>query len=145
MAINTQKVVVGGLAAAVANAVLGFVVFGMLLGPRMNAELDAVMPGMSAKLQAGTGNIIIMIGSSLAIGWLLAWLYAAIRPRFGPGPKTATYAALVVWLCGFLFYADGYQMGLISGASYMIAAVAALVLNVIVANVAAWLYKEEGA
>ena len=40
------------------------------------------------------------------MGLLLVWLYAAIRPRFGPGPRTATYAALVVWVCGFIFHID---------------------------------------
>ena len=145
MAINTKKVLVGGLAAGVVNVALGFGVFAMMLAPRFNAELDAAMPGASAKMSAGTMNMVIAIVSPFIIGWLLAWLYAAIRPRFGPGPKTATYAALVVWLCGFLFYADGYQMGAMSGASYMIAAVSALVINIIVAQVAAFLYKEEGA
>ncbi|HSE60477.1 MAG TPA: hypothetical protein VLA99_17380 [Nitrospiraceae bacterium] len=28
------------------------------------------------------------------------WLYAAIRPRFGAGPKTALYAGLGVWVLG---------------------------------------------
>lgn len=145
MAINTQKVVVGGLAAGVVNAALGFVVFAMLLGPRFNAELDAVMPGASAKLMAGTLAMVINIGVPIVVGFLLAWLYAAIRPRFGPGPKTAVYAALVVWLCGFLFYSDGLLTGEVTGATYVIAAFAALVLNIIVANVAAFMYREEGA
>ena len=26
------------------------------------------------------------------------WLYAAIRPQFGPGPRTALLAGLVVWV-----------------------------------------------
>jgi hypothetical protein len=30
------------------------------------------------------------------------WIYVGIRPRFGPGPKTAIYAALAVWIVGFL-------------------------------------------
>jgi len=33
-----------------------------------------------------------------AAGVLIAFLYAAMRPRFGPGPKTALAAAFVEWL-----------------------------------------------
>ena len=40
MAINTGKVVVGGLAAGVVLNVVGIVGFGMILGPSMNAEMD---------------------------------------------------------------------------------------------------------
>ena len=144
MAINTQKVVVGGLAAGVVNAALGFVVFGMMLAPRFNAEMDAVMPGVSAKMNASSSAMVITIVTAFIVGWLLTWLYAAIRPRFGPGPKTAAYAALAVWVCGFLFHEDLYMMGSVTGTTYMMASVAALVMNLIVANVGAYLYKEEG-
>jgi len=30
------------------------------------------------------------------------WLYAAIRPRYGAGPKTALCAGLAVWVAGVL-------------------------------------------
>jgi hypothetical protein len=30
------------------------------------------------------------------------WLYAAIRPRYGAGPKTALCAGLAVWVAGGL-------------------------------------------
>ena len=32
-----------------------------------------------------------------------AWLYAAIRPRFGAGPKTAALAGAVVWFFAYLY------------------------------------------
>jgi hypothetical protein len=38
MAINTSKVVVGGLAAGVVANIIGFLGFGALLGPRFEAE-----------------------------------------------------------------------------------------------------------
>jgi hypothetical protein len=34
--------------------------------------------------------------AALIMNLILIWLYAAIRPRFGPGPRTAAIAALVV-------------------------------------------------
>jgi hypothetical protein len=35
-------------------------------------------------------------------GIVLIWIYAAIRPRFGPGVKTAICAGLAVWVVGVL-------------------------------------------
>jgi len=144
MAVNTGKVVAGGLAAGVVLNIVGFVGFGMLLGPRFNAEMDAVVPGLSAKMNSGA-NMGITIVTQFVIGLLLAWLYAAMRPRFGPGMKTAIYAALVVWLCGDLFYLDNLQSGMMSMTSYIYAACMMLVGLVAAAWVAGMMYKEEGA
>jgi len=117
MAINTSKVVVGGLVAGVVMNVFGFLVNGMLLGKRMEAEMLAVAPTLQGKGMGGgamTGRVL----TQFAVGLLLVWLYAAIRPRFGPGMKTATYAALVVWLCGFLFYLDWLYVDMMTPATY---------------------------
>ena len=35
-------------------------------------------------------------------GIVAVWIYAAIRPRFGAGPRTAIYAGLAVWVVGAL-------------------------------------------
>src|SRR6185436_17691206 len=109
MAINTSKVVVGGLVAGIVNNVLGFLVQGMLLGPRMMDEMLAAAPSLKGKGEdpmTMTGRIV----GGFAIGLLLVWLYAAMRPRFGPGPKTAILAAFAVWFCGFIFYMDWLYM-----------------------------------
>ena len=144
MAMNTGKVVVGGVAAGVVNNALGFALFGLMLAPRFNAEMDAVMPGMSAKMNT-TNAMVITIVFGFILGWLQTWLYAAMRPRFGPGPKTATYGALVVWACGFLFHIELWMMGTVSTATYMMATVAALVQCVGTSQAGAFVYKEEGA
>ena len=36
------------------------------------------------------------------VGILAIWLYAAIRPRYGAGSKTALYAGAAVWGLGYL-------------------------------------------
>jgi len=82
---------------------------------------------------------------SFIIGMLLVWLYAAIRPRFGPGPKTAVYAALVVWVCGFVFHIDLLLTGLATTTTYAMASVVALVQLLVSAWVGAMLYKEDAA
>ena len=143
MAINTSKVVVGGLAAGVVANIVGYVGFGLLLGPRMEAEMVAVAPVLQGRGMSGSALVMNVI-AQFVVGLLLVWVYAAIRPRFGPGMKTAVYAALVVWVCGFLFHLDWLFVGLMTSGTYMMAALTALVQLVASAAVGAMLYKEEG-
>ena len=142
MAINTSKVIVGGLAAGVVMNVIGGVVQGVLLGKRMMDEMVAAAPSLAGRGE-GTGVLVARIASQFAVGLLLVWLYAAMRPRFGPGMKTAAYAALVIWLCGFLFYLDWLFLGLMSATMYAIVSVVMLVTLMVAAWVGGTLYKED--
>ena len=144
MGINTSRVVAGGLVAGLIMNVSGFVVQGMLLGKRMEDEMVAVAPTLQGKgMDAGTmtGRVL----SQFAIGILLVWLYAAMRPRFGAGPKTAMLAAFVIWLCGFIFYLDWLYLGMMSAGLYAIVSVAMIITLAIAAWVGGMIYKEEGA
>ena len=145
MAINTSKVVVGGIAAAVVNIVLGFVIFGMWLAPSMNADMDAVLTGASAKMMGGNG-MIWQIGGSVVMAFVMAWTYAAMRPRFGPGMKTAVMASLPTWFAGLFFWAQNVMsLGMISMKNMVLGSIAALVINLAMAATAGFLYKEDGA
>ena len=141
MAINTSKVVTGGLAAGVVANIIGYVGFGMFLGPRMEAEMVAVAPALAGRGMTGSA-IAMQVITQFVIGLLLVRLYAAIRPRFGPGMKTAVYAALVVWLCGFLFHLDWLLSGMMTQGTYMLATIVALVQLIAAAGVGAKLYTE---
>ncbi len=143
MAINTAKVVTGGLAAGVVANIVGYLGFGMWLGPRFEAEATAVAPALAGRGMTGSA-IAAQVVISFVVGIVLVWLYAAIRPRFGPGMRTAVYAALVVWVCGFVFHWDWLTAGLMTATSYALASVVALVQVVASAGVGAMLYKEEG-
>lgn len=142
MAINTSKVVVGGLVAGVVNNALGFVIQGMLLGKRMMDEMIAAAPSLQGKGE-DTMTMVCRVLTGFAIGILIVWLYAAMRPRFGPGPKTAFLAGFVVWLCGFIFYMDWLYMGMMSTGLYAMVSVAMLVSCSITAMAGAALYKED--
>lgn len=144
MAINTQKVIVGGLAAGVVTNVLGFLGYGLLLGPKFAAEMDAVVPGLSTRMNTGSAMAVSIV-TQFVITLLLVWLYAAMRPRFGPGFKTAAYAALAIWICGFVFYQGWYFGGMMTGMTYILASIVNLVILLAGAYVGGMLYKEEGA
>ncbi|MEK7400747.1 MAG: hypothetical protein AABZ80_00125, partial [Gemmatimonadota bacterium] len=111
------------------NLALGFVAFGMMLGPKMNAEMDAVVPGASAKMMSGSNMVMGLLGQ-VVMAFVLAWLYAAMRPRFGPGMKTAVYAALPVWISGVVFYMGYMQMGTMSMNMYLTGAVVSLIITI---------------
>jgi len=143
MAINTSKVVVGGLVAGVVMNVIGFVGNGYFLGKRMEAEMTAVAPSLAGKGMA-PGPIAFAVITQFIVGLLLVWLYAAMRPRFGPGMGTAAKAALVIWVCGLLFYQDWVHIGLMQPATYAMASFVALISLMAGAWVGGTLYKEDG-
>jgi hypothetical protein len=144
MAINTGRVVAGGLVAGLVMNVSGFLVQGMLLGKRMEEEMVAVAPTLQGK-GMDAGSMAGRVLTQFAVGILLVWLYAAMRPRFGAGPKTAMYAAFVIWLCGFLFYLDWLYLGMMSTGLYAIVSIAMAVTLAVAAWVGGMLYKEDPA
>lgn len=143
MRINMSKVLVGGIAAGVVMLVIDFITYKYVFGARMATEMDAYHPGASTSMNATTG-MITMILTDLITGILLVWLYAAIRPRFGPGPRTAVYAAIVTWLFGGIFSYGYMSMGLMSAGLWWEYAIMWLVVLLIAGQAGAKLYSEEG-
>jgi len=95
--INLGRVILGGLVAGIVANILGYLVDGVLLAPRWTAALQALGKGDFTTNQILGFNIL-----GLAYGIFAVWLYAAIRPRYGAGPKTALCAGLAVWVAGVL-------------------------------------------
>jgi len=143
MAMNTPKVLVGGLAAGIVLLAIDFVTNMYILGDRMRVEAEAFKPGLADAMQSGKAMVIYII-TDLVIGLLLVWTYAAIRPRFGPGMRTASAAAILFWLLGSFFTANYLMMGMMSRSLWWTFGIVWLV-NL---NLAAWagakLYTEDG-
>jgi hypothetical protein len=142
MAINTKKVVLGGLAAGFVMNVIDFVFNMYIVGARMKAETDAFKPGLADQMNT-TSVMVSYIIMDFALGILLVWTYAAIRPRFGPGAKTAVYAAILFWLLGGIFYSGYLHMGMMSMGLWWTFAFVGLVNFLISAWVGARLYTED--
>ena len=141
MAINTQKVVVGGLGAGVVLAVLDFVANGVLFREQNTAALNALNQNLAANVEGGAA-IAVFIVMDFLFGILLVWTYAMIRPRFGPGPRTATIAAVQLWLVAGAIYAFTVAAGMFTWSYYLIGSVASFVMLVASAQVGAMIYKE---
>ncbi len=94
--VNIGRLVLGGIVAAVIVDVTEFWVNNTLL----RADWTAVGARLGLT-PVGTKGIIAFNLWSLAIGLTAVFLYACLRPRFGPGPKTALLTAAVVWILGY--------------------------------------------
>jgi hypothetical protein len=72
------------------------------------------------------------------------WLYAAIRPRYDAGPKTAIRAGVFTWAVGvFLANLSNYPLGLFPTRLLVVSSIVALIEIVVATLVGAWVYKEE--
>ena len=136
--INTGGVIKGGLVAGLIINISQTILNVPVLGPRMQAELAA------RNLPEVTGAAIgIFVVMCFVLGLLLVWLYAAVRPRLGPGPRTAVCVGLVVWTLIYLWGGIGQAtMGFYSWNLAIIGIVWGLVESILAAAAGAYFYKE---
>jgi hypothetical protein len=144
MAMNTKKVLLGGLAAGFVMNIIDWVVNGMILAARMKAESDAFKPGLSDQMMQGSA-IVGYIVMDFVLAFALVWTYAAIRPRFGPGIKTASYAALLFWVLTMISMSGYMHMGMMSSGLWFTFAFFGLVSYLLSAWAGAKVYSEDSA
>lgn len=90
--INIGRMILSGL---VAGLVINIGEF-LLNMPVAGKQFDAAMEAMGAQ-PVGVGAIILYMLMAFGLGLLATFVYAGIRPRFGPGARTAVIAGLVAW------------------------------------------------
>lgn len=145
MAINIGKVAAGGVAGGVVMAILEIAMNKLVFGARMVEEMNAFKAGSGDAMMAGNNWIIMPLVNNVIYGILLVWLYAAIRSRFGPGQKTAVYAAIYFWLVASLMVMGYAAMGMMSWGLWISYSIGWLVITIIGAIVGARIYTEDGA
>ncbi|HEU4746881.1 MAG TPA: hypothetical protein VFS56_00155 [Gemmatimonadaceae bacterium] len=112
---NRRKLLIGGLAAGLVLNVIDFLSNAVFFASWMRADANAFGPGLGdAMATMGAGEIATYVFFDLVIGFLLVWTYAAIRPRFGPGPRTAAYVAMVFFAFGLILTFGYKQIGIMS-------------------------------
>jgi hypothetical protein len=138
--LNTSRIVAGGLAAGLVMNVIDALTNGFLLGEQWKATTDALNPGLITKMgMSGTLGWIIV---DFILGIVIVWVYAAIRPRFGPGPRTAITAALVIWLAVHAAYASYAFLGLYPWSLILTSSIGGLIAALAGGYVGAMLYRE---
>jgi hypothetical protein len=122
--INWYRVLLCGLLTGIVWVVLGGVVTAVLgrdFAALPNNHLAAPTPGF----------VLFNVVMDLLEGISILWLYAAIRPRYGPGAKAAVIAAFAWWLIVSLGDATWCSFGLFPPATViplMIGTLPALIL-----------------
>lgn len=108
---NGGRVLLGGLVAGVL-----VLASGVLLGHGVLGEEYVRAFASHRAAPAGAGVIAKNTAIRLGLGFVAIFLYAAMRPRFGPGPRTALIAAVTVWLIAYLPYtATLVDFGILTG------------------------------
>ena len=136
--INIGGVLKGGLAAGLIMNISEFILNVPVAGAQMDAEL------LSHNLPpVGNGAIAIFTAVTFLLGIATVWLYAAIRPRLGPGPKTAMVAGVVVWALSYAYASVFfYMLGMQSLGLVVLGVVWSAIEMIVASSVGAYLYKE---
>ena len=136
--INMKGVVICGLLAGliinISESILNI--------PVMGAQMEAAMKALNLPT-VGNEAIGVFIVGGFVLGLVLVWLYAAIRPRFGAGPKTAVISAIVVWYLAYFWPSLGMGvMGFMPGKLLFVGVIWGLAEVLVAALVGGWFYKE---
>lgn len=137
--INYGRLILGGIVAGIVGGFFNWFLNGVLMGQRWADAMKSLN-----RPDAYSGAFLLCLFLAFGVGGiLLVWVYAAIRPRFGAGVRTAVYAGLVVWgLTSPLRNAMQVVTGLF-GAGLMLYATVADLVGILAASIAGCaLYKE---
>lgn len=136
--INMGRVLLGGLLAGVVMNVFEYVLNGMILADEW--ETAAANLGLAPMSGSAVAMYVVLF---FVLGVIAVWVYAAMRPRFGPGPRTAVIAGLLVWLLIFVFPTMFNGLWPMWPNSLMMTATVVGLFEVPLGTVAgAWLYRE---
>jgi hypothetical protein len=137
---NMARILMGGLAAGlvinISEATLNVAVLG--------DDWAQVMTALGKPSEFTGGQIALFNVMGFALGIATVWLYAAIRPRYGAGPKTAVCAGSATWTISMLLPSIGQAaMNLFPPNLIAIGLVWSLVEMIVAGLVGGKLYREE--
>jgi len=135
--INWGRVILGGLLAGVIINIFEYCTNGVAL----KADWDAAMKALGHQMSTSAIGVYIVWGFLTGIAAI--WLYAAARPRFGPGPKTAALTGFAYWIVGYALPTSGWApLGLFPTRLLVIGTLVGLVEIIVASIIGAWPYKE---
>ena len=138
MNINLSRAILGGLVAGVVLNIGEFLLNDVVLGAQMKEFF-----GRFGLPEPGSSFLVVAVLLTFVLGIVIVWIYAAMRPRLGPGVKTAICAGLLAWFCVYVYSGIINGMILQVPANFLvIALVWGAVQYALAAIAGAWLYKE---
>ena len=137
--INSGRVIAGGLLAGLIINVSEFVLNGVVVAKDWEEAMRQL-----GKPAIDNSAIAVFLALGFVLGILIVWIYAAIRPRCGAGPKTAVCAALITYALAYLYAGIGQiAIGLFPLKLQLIGLGWGLVELILASLAGGWLYKEE--
>jgi hypothetical protein len=137
VAINSGKVVLGGLVAGVVANVLDYVFQGIILRP----DFETMQQRLNLDPVAAS-NPVPWIVVDFVLGFLLIITYVGFRTRWGPGPKTAIYAGIVIYVAIAAMMGALTTIGVFAMDTYMKSSALSLVTLMCSSLAGAYVYKE---
>ena len=137
---NLARVFLGGLLAGLILNIFEYVLNGVVYASQ--GDGFAKMLGRQMRPSA----IPFCVVSTFVMGIGVVWLYAAARPRLGPGPKTAVLTGVAFWFFAYAIPAADHVMAGLGPGRLTATVTLILLLGTILASLCgAALYKEEAA
>lgn len=136
--INTGRVVLGGLVAGVVANALDFVINEYLMKEE-GADMAQRLNLSEATLQSSVMTWIVV---DFIWGLLLVFAYAAFRPRFGPGPKTAIVSGVTLWFAVCIMFGGLMSMGIFTLPGFIKYSALTLVSSLSASLAGAAIYRE---
>jgi hypothetical protein len=140
--INTSRVLLGGLLAGVVINLSEWFWNGVVFMDEYNKAMAAIN---KPSVMSNAAMTIYLLWGFL-IGILAVYVYAAIRPRFGAGAKTAIRAGLIMWALVYVQVTISFgPMGLFPAWLMWLGLPISLVEIVLATWLGARVYREEPA
>jgi hypothetical protein len=136
---NWGRIILGGLVAGLVFNVIDYLLNGVVLV----ADWNSAMTHLNRVKTNPAGDMALLVVMDFVLGLAAIWLYAAIRPRFKPGPRTALIAGLGLWVMSYLASAlENQAFHLYTARLDLSVLGVGLVAALVATLVGAWLYKE---
>jgi hypothetical protein len=137
---NWKRMFLGGLLTGFVFIILEIAVLAIYLEDHWISVFESLNPNFQVTpTYQGLWILNSFISAILAV-----WLYSAIRPRYGAGPKTAVIAGIAFWIMRILLPAVAYgSTGLFPVKLLVIEDIFSLIICILGTLLGAWVYKEQ--
>ena len=138
--INYARVLLGGLVGGIVANACDFVINTFFMATDMQQMAQRL--GLDAATVNSSTVAMSWVGANFIYLLLIAFTYAAIRPRFGPGPNTAILAGLVPFAAVTIILFGFTQMGVFPMPTYIKGTFFSAVTTILGSLTAGAMYRE---
>ena len=134
---NVGRVFLGGLLAGLILNIFEYVLNGVVFRSQWDADMKLL--GRQMRPEA----IPFFVVSTFVAGIGVVWLYAAARPRLGPGAKTAALTGIAYWFFAYAIPDANSVAANVAPGRLTVTILLILLVGVLIASICgAWVYKE---